>query len=109
MATQAFPGIDHIQHRVSVDILDNAHRQTYDRALSNVLATDAALMTMAQLIDGLPLDEVARHASGQRLGRGHPIYDHKTLCEGVLERTVAFRDAFNSSIVTLPAQVCHVS
>ncbi|KAI0138883.1 hypothetical protein GGR57DRAFT_488819 [Xylariaceae sp. FL1272] len=89
--------------QVPVTNLDHEHFSVFDRAVKNVLGTDQSLMAMAQLIDGLPLDEVARSALGARLCDGHPIYQHKTLCEGVIEGTKAYRDAFDSSMLNLPA------
>jgi hypothetical protein len=78
----------------------------YDKALASVLATNDALITMAQLVDGLPLLEVARSAKGcWHITPTHPLEEHRTLCDGALEKAKAYRDTFNSSIITLPTQV----
>lgn len=52
--------------RVSIDKLDDAHREVLVRAINNVLATDEAVLTYAQIIDGLPIADVAfdRRVSG---------------------------------------------
>jgi hypothetical protein len=40
-------------------ILDKPHRDVLDRAVRNVLGTELALETCAQIADGLPLARVA--------------------------------------------------
>lgn len=39
--------------------LDSSHLDTFTRATCNLLSTDLAIITYAQLIDGLPTEEVA--------------------------------------------------
>ncbi len=63
-------------------ILDKQHRDSLDRAIQNVLSTQLALDTWAQIIDGLPLASVACDQSSPRLALGHPILYHTSLCHG---------------------------
>lgn len=72
--------------RVSIDKLDDAHRDVLVRAINNVLATDEAVLTYAQIIDGLPIADVAfdRRVSG--IYGDHPIDHHEELCQGAMEK-----------------------
>lgn len=67
--------------------LDGDHSDALSRAISNILSTEAALRTYAQIIDGLPLGQVAREEMRGRLHGQHPIHSHDKLCPGVLEKT----------------------
>ncbi|KUI53160.1 hypothetical protein VP1G_00814 [Cytospora mali] len=40
------------------ETLDNAHQVAFKRAITNVLATDVAELTFAQLVDGMPLIDI---------------------------------------------------
>ena len=47
--------------RISLASLgEGPHRDTLDRAIRNVLPTDISEITLAQIVDGLPLSEVER-------------------------------------------------
>ncbi|KAG8158482.1 hypothetical protein KVR01_011604 [Diaporthe batatas] len=72
------------------DSLDIEHRNAVLRATSNVLSTSHCILTMAQLMDGLPLCDIARCSRGARIGVGHPLNNHTELCDGVMERTEAW-------------------
>ncbi|KAK3899810.1 hypothetical protein C8A05DRAFT_46220 [Staphylotrichum tortipilum] len=76
------------------------HHQTFRRAVSNVLSTELALFTFAQIIDGLPTADVAYDRRFPGLdGVVHPIEEHPNLCPGVMERTREIRDRFDRSIL----------
>lgn len=45
--------------RISIDTLDTVHRDVFIRAMENMLATENAIFTFAQIIDGLPIADVA--------------------------------------------------
>lgn len=91
--------------KLSVDALDAAHRDALTKAISRVLSTKLAEMTYAQIVDGLPLESVAR--DGMDLESGHPFLDahHVELCPGVLERTREFRANFKAEKLEFNAKV----
>lgn len=81
------------------------HRDIFARAVSNVLSTDIAKITYAQIIDGLPLASVAQD-TGYELPNGHPLHNgHKDLCPGVLEKTEEFRARFDPGSLQLDMNV----
>lgn len=90
---------------VSVEVLDPDHYHVLILALRNVLSTEIAEITMAQLVDGLPLADTAWGTSGNVVLEGHPIIIHETLCDGSLEKTKTFRDAFDPAILRFDSRV----
>jgi hypothetical protein len=70
---------------------DSEHYKLFSRAVHNVLSTDLALFTFAQIVDGLPTAEVAADRRFPILSYldndYHPIDDHLELCPGAMERT----------------------
>jgi hypothetical protein len=76
------------------------HYRTFSRAVANLLSTDLALSTFAQIVDGLPTTDVAwdRRLPGISDDH-HPIEGHPSLCPGVMERTREIRDQVNLSIL----------
>ncbi|KAI1877981.1 uncharacterized protein JN550_000163 [Neoarthrinium moseri] len=80
---------------ISCDTLDDLHRDALFHAISNVLATDLALTTYAQIIDGLPVTNVAWDQYSSKIHRRHPVNDHVGLCPGALDRTKEFRVDFD--------------
>jgi hypothetical protein len=83
------------------------HYQTFSRAVFNLLSTDLALFTFAQIVDGLPTTDVAwdRRLPGIS-DDDHPIEGHPSLCPGVMERTREIRDQVNLSILLFNPLVC---
>ncbi|KAH7022036.1 hypothetical protein EDB80DRAFT_693958 [Ilyonectria destructans] len=82
--------------------LGGAHHDVLIRAISNVLSTEIAEETYAQIIDGLPLASVVQDTSDAGLHDDHPIHDaHKELCSGVLEKTREFRKDVDLSLIKL--------
>lgn len=67
--------------------LDEDHLVAYVRAIRNVLSTELAESTFAQLIDGLPLWDVVSALGHYGLDREEPVFNHQELCPGVLEKT----------------------
>ena len=92
---------------VSVELLAPEHYHTLVQAIRNVLSTEVAELTMAQLVDGLPLASSGWDARGTLLIRDHPLTRHETLCDGALEQTKGFRDAFDPAILRFDSHVCH--
>jgi len=87
--------------QLSIDVLDKEHRSVLVRAITRVLSTNIAEITYAQIVDGLPLAEVAQDTSrGAGIHDDHPLHDaHTKLCDGVFEQTRDFRDNFDPSIL----------
>jgi len=72
--------------RIPIDRLDDVHRDVLIRAINNVLATDEAILTYAQIIDGLPIADVADDRRVTGIYGNHPIDDHEELCPGALDK-----------------------
>ncbi len=89
----------------SVRWLDKIHFHAINQSLRNVLATDLALQTFAQIIDGLPLAEAARQSS-HTVGNDHPINSHVVLCNGVMEKAVQIRRDFDLAALKFDPNVC---
>ncbi|KAF4339887.1 hypothetical protein FBEOM_6185 [Fusarium beomiforme] len=79
---------------VGLDRLEGIHHDSLSLALRNVLNSGIALITYAQIIDGLPTADVAWDQYSSRYDPDHPINNHETLCEGAIEKAKAFRDNF---------------
>lgn len=90
-------------------ILDAAHQDSFRRAVLNILSTDIAKTTFAQLVDGLPLSDVAFANSGHRNTIYDPVYRHKVLCPGIREKTESFRKSFEPVAMELDVEVCTFS
>ncbi|KAF5558750.1 hypothetical protein FPHYL_7341 [Fusarium phyllophilum] len=67
-------------------ITSERHCQILDRAIRNVLSTELAKFTYAQIIDGLPTADVAWDRRLPGIMGEHIINDHETLCPGALEK-----------------------
>ena len=91
--------------KVSVELLDPEHHEILVRAIRNVLSTELAETTMAQLVDGLPLASSGWDARGSLIIGDHPLTEHKTFCAGVIDQTRAFRDAFDSRVLRFDSPV----
>ena len=59
------------------------HYAIFTRALKNVLATELALFTFAQIIDGLPIADVGFDRRGHGLSGDHPLDEHEELWPGL--------------------------
>lgn len=93
-------------NKLSIDILDQEHRQAVSTAISNILASDIAEITYAQIVDGLPLASVVLESNGHPIiDRRHPIFQHKELCAGVAAKTREFRESFNASSLRFDSTV----
>jgi hypothetical protein len=81
---------------------DNSeHYKLFSRAVHNVLSTDLALFTFAQIVDGLPTAEVAADRRFPDISYAdddhHPIEEHLELCPGTMERTREIHQQFELS------------
>ncbi|KAI1313266.1 hypothetical protein F5Y03DRAFT_406537 [Xylaria venustula] len=79
---------------ITCDSLDTPHLDALSLAVSNLLATDLALATYAQLIDGLPISKVVRDTYTTQLNPQHPIDAHVALCPGALDKAKELRAGF---------------
>ncbi|POR31120.1 Uncharacterized protein TPAR_08694 [Tolypocladium paradoxum] len=77
---------------ISPENLDSDHLSAFTQALANVLSTDLADVTYAQIIDGLPTrDSYSEFCTFYPAEGEHPAYNHRHLCDGVLDTTRHFR------------------
>lgn len=91
--------------KVSVELLDPEHYEILVQAIRNVLSTELAETTMAQVVDGLPLASSGWEARGSLIIGDHPLTKHETFCEGVINQTRAFRDAFDPAVLQFDSSV----
>jgi hypothetical protein len=76
------------------------HRCTLLRAIQNVLSTELAVFTYAQIIDGLPTADVAWERRYPGIFGDHIIDDmHEDLCPGAMERARGYYDNWNPSFL----------
>ncbi|KAF5592795.1 hypothetical protein FPCIR_5478 [Fusarium pseudocircinatum] len=78
-------------------ISSERHRQILGRAIRNVLSTELAQFTYAQIIDGLPIADVAWDRRLPGIMGEHIINDHETLCPGALEKAHEFYEEWDPS------------
>ncbi|KAL1867514.1 hypothetical protein Daus18300_006358 [Diaporthe australafricana] len=88
-------------------VLDDDHLAAYVRAITNVLSTELAESTFAQLVDGLPLWDVVCALHHYGLEEDEPVFKHRELCPGVLEKTRAYRAAFAPETLDIRTNVLH--
>lgn len=77
-----------------IELLDDSHYCALQRAIRNLLDTNLAFATYAQIIDGLPTEDVAWDRSCHRLQASHPLVDHSELCPGVADKLKAIKADF---------------
>lgn len=99
------PPPESLETSTAEQALDKDHLAAYLRAVTNVLSTELAESTFAQLVDGLPLWDVVYALDHYGLEENEPVYKHRTLCPGVLEKTRAFREAFDPARLEIRADV----
>jgi hypothetical protein len=93
----------------SMDVLDGPRRQIFSRAIARILHTEEAEVTYAQIVDGLPLCDVANDRKVPGLRLGHPMEQHKEFCPGVLAQTRLFRETFDPDTLKFDARVSDIS
>lgn len=92
-------------HYRTANDLDGGHRDALIQAVTNVVATEAALITYAQIIDGLPTCDIAWDTRGSKLTPQHPINSHIELCSGALDKAKSFREEFEPSSLVFKPEV----
>ena len=88
----------------SLRCLDEEHVEAINRAVHNVLATELALETYMQIIDGLTLSEVAWEST-RNIEHDHPINSHVALCNGVAEKARKIQRDFELDILKFKPEV----
>jgi hypothetical protein len=64
--------------QLPITILDVPHYEILIRAVSRVSSSPIAKQTYAQIVDGLPLSDVARDSNGEGFCAQHPLLnEHK--------------------------------
>lgn len=99
------PRPDSIDNSTVADVLDDRHQAVFQRAMTNVLATDLAELTFAQLVDGLPLWEVAINMSRHSHTNEEPVCKHTELCPGAMDQARALRQTFDPLIMEIRSDV----
>ncbi|KAG8156868.1 hypothetical protein KVR01_013281 [Diaporthe batatas] len=77
----------------SLELLDGEHLQPLRRAITNCLATSAAEYAYTQILDGRPTSYV--FGGDHYMEPRWPIYKHKQICPGFLDKAKAFRSDFD--------------
>lgn len=99
-------GVDVTASWITPEHLSAAHLDALVRALSNVLATDVAEFTYAEIIDGLPTAESFTEFRSFYPAEGeHPACHHHRLCEGALEAAREARARFDPLTLRFDPQV----
>ncbi|KAI5460560.1 hypothetical protein BGZ63DRAFT_414748 [Mariannaea sp. PMI_226] len=76
------------------------HRHILDRAIKNILSTELAQFTYAQIIHGLPTGEVSWDRRYPGVFGEHPIdSEHEELCPGAIEKAREYYEHWNSEIL----------
>ncbi len=89
-----------------IEKLGTPHREILTRAITNVVASPIAKQTFAQIVDGLPLSDVAWDTFSGCLCSLHPLLDeHKELCPGVAEDAQKLCSSFDTSTLLMSSKV----
>lgn len=95
--------------RLSVASLGTGpHYDIFVRAIKHVLSTEISEITLAQIVDGLPLSAVERdtYTSSGYLCGDHPLHEkHQQLCPGVLEKARQLYAEFDINSLQLSSNV----
>lgn len=90
----------------SISTLESGHHELIAGALFNILSTEIAQNTFAQIADGLPLPSVLEDTyCGSDLEPDHPLFAHETLCPGVVEKTKALLEQLDIEILKFDVSV----
>jgi hypothetical protein len=89
----------------NLDLLDESHYQILERAVKNILSTESAEVTYAQILDGLPRSQAIKESL--QYVEDHPVYalSHNEICPGYLEKARKFRDEFDVSQLRFQGKV----
>ncbi|KAK7429164.1 hypothetical protein QQZ08_004379 [Neonectria magnoliae] len=82
------------------------HHEVLARAIRNVLGTELAIFTYAQIIDGLPTADVAWDQRLPGIYGDHPIDDvHEELCPAAMDKAREFYENWDPSILKFDPKV----
>lgn len=97
--------------KVPVSGFPQHHRDAFENALRNVLSTEIARMTYAQIIDGFPIASVARDKRWYDIDYDHPVFreNHDQLCPRAWERMEEFHASLNIDILAIDERVSQPS
>lgn len=92
--------------RVPFDAIPSEyHRKVLNKAIRNVLSTELAIFTYAQIIDGLPIADVAWDRRLPGIMGEHIIDEHETLCPGALEKAQEYYENWQPSSLMFNPEV----
>lgn len=77
----------------------------FRRAVTNVLSTDLAVETFAQIIDGLPIADVAWDSRRPSVSGNHPLDEHEELCPGTMDKARELRDGWDPALLKFDPKV----
>jgi hypothetical protein len=89
----------------SLELLDVEHRQILGQAVKNILNTDVAEFTYAQILDGLPTEKSVRESFSYVEDHPAGTANHDELCPGFIDKARKFRAEFQSSQLRFHSQV----
>lgn len=93
-------------NKSSINVLDGEYHELVTRASCNILSTEIAQTTFAQIVDGLPLPSVLEDThAGLDLELDHPLFTHESLCSGALERSREILRAFDNESLKFDTSV----
>jgi hypothetical protein len=88
--------------RIALSNLTPQHYSALERAMSNILSTDLASETFAQIVDGLPTRDVYQDYYGSYRDDYHSNLEPSQLAMGVVE---AYREDFSIGILQIDVKV----
>ena len=97
--------LDYRERVTLEDRVSPEHYVIFTRALKNVLATELALFTFAQIIDGLPIADVGFDRRDHGLSGDHPLDEHVELCPGALDMARELGGAWGPSTLKFHPKV----
>lgn len=89
--------------------LDESHLAAFGQAIANILTTELARLTFTQLVDGCPLWDVVSKLDHYDLVREEPVFNHRELCPGALEKAEAFRNELDITTMEIRSSVSRAS
>lgn len=94
--------------KAPVSSLPQLHRDVFKQALRNVLSTETAQMTYAQITDGFSIVSVVRDRHwGSNVDYNHPIFlnNHDKLCPGAWGRMKEFYSSLDIDVLSMDRRV----
>lgn len=96
----------HERRMAFTEFAPGEHRDALLRAITNVLSTEVALFTFAQLVDGLPTADVCYDRRYHNIFGDHIIDEvHEELCEGAMDKAREMARDWDPSILKFSPKV----